>query len=286
MWTVFRYALRRYRGQILGWGLAMAALGLLLIPFYDVFAEEQTGMQALLESYPPEIMAFFGGSVDLLSPAGFLDLYLSYLPAVVGIFTLMAGSGLIASDEESGRLDLVLAHPVSRSALFWGRFLAFVAATAAIMVLSWLGYAIPLGGTSLDVTWGEMALPFLSLLAHILVYGTLALLASLLVPARRLAGMIAGLVMVASYFLTALGRLDDRLEPVARLLPFDYYQGGSAVDGLNLAWFFGLLAVSALFTLVAWWLFLRRDIRIGGEGGWQIPFLRNRLANTELLEEA
>ncbi len=53
----------------------------------------------------------------------------SLLPVIVGIFALIAGSGLIASDEESGRLDLILAHPPSRTALFWGRLLAFVGAT-------------------------------------------------------------------------------------------------------------------------------------------------------------
>ena len=38
MMTIFRYTLRRFRGQILGWGLALALLGLLLISMYDSFA--------------------------------------------------------------------------------------------------------------------------------------------------------------------------------------------------------------------------------------------------------
>jgi len=40
---------------------------------------------------------------------------------------------------------------------------------------------------------------------------------------------------------------------------------------LNSQWFLGLLGVAALFTLVAWWRFQRRDIRVAGEGGWQFP---------------
>jgi ABC-2 type transport system permease protein len=45
---------------------------------------------------------------------------------------------------------------------------------------------------------------------------------------------------------------------------------------LNVEWLLGLLGVAALFTLLAWWRFERRDIRVGGEGGWQLPLLSRR----------
>lgn len=267
----FRYALNRFRGQMLGWGLSIAALGLFLIPFYDVFAEQKEGLLRLLESYPKGLMAFFGDMTQFFSPAGYLDTYLSYLPTIVGIFAVLAGSGLVAGDEESGRLDLVLAHPVGRTALFFARLAAFILAAMGIMTISWLGFSVTLGSTSLDVTWGEMAGPFVSLLAQMLVYGALALLLSMLLPSRRLAASAAGLVMVASYFLSALSRINEDLHVVAQFLPHDYYQGGKAVAGLNLTWLFGLLAASAALALLAWVLFLRRDIRVSGEGGWRLP---------------
>jgi len=195
------------------------------------------------------------------------------LPVIVGIFAVIAGSGLLASDEESGRLDLIVAHPVSRAGLFWGRALAFVAAGLGIMILGWLGFCVLLGGSSLDVTWGRMALPFLPLLAQTLIYGALALLLSMLLPARRLAAAGAGIVLVASYFLSSMSGLNDSLSAVARFLPYDYFQGGDALNGLDWASFLGLLAASAVLALLAWWRFRRRDIRIAGEGGWRLPSL-------------
>jgi len=271
MWTELRYAFNRFRGQILGWGLSIAALGLFLIPFYDVFMEQKQGMLKLLESYPKGLMAFFGDMANFFSPAGYLDTYFSYMPIIVGIFAVLAGSGLVAGDEESGRLDLVLAHPVGRTGLFFGRLAAFVITAAGIMAIGWFGFAVTLGTTSLDVTWGGMARPFVTLLAQILLYGALALLLSMLLPSRRLAATTAGMVLVASYFLTSLSRINADLKAIARLLPQDYYQGGKAVEGLNLTWLLGLLAVSAVLALLAWVLFLRRDIRVSGEGGWRLP---------------
>jgi len=271
MGTELRYTLKRLFGQMLGWGLSIGALGLLLIPFYDVFLEQQESMLQLIEGYPKALLAFFGDIANFFSPAGYLDTYLSFLPPIVGIFGVLAGSGLVARDEESGRLDLVLAQPVGRSALFFGRLAAFAAAAVAIATLSWLGFSVPLGSTALDLTWGQMALPFLSLLMQMLTYGALALLLSMLLPSRGQAGSVAGLVMVASYFLTSLSKINEDLEIIAQLLPHHYYQSGSAVTGLNLTWFFGLLTASVVMVLLAWVLFLRRDIRVSGEGGWRLP---------------
>ena len=144
MLTTLRYSLAKLRGQIIGWGLGVAALGLTLISFYDVFEDTQHTLRQMIESYPPEFLAFFGGDAEsLLTPEGFLGMYgFSMLPLIVGIFAVLAGAGLVAGDEENGRLDLILAHPVSRTDVFLGRVLAFVGASAAIVVIGWLGFSV------------------------------------------------------------------------------------------------------------------------------------------------
>lgn len=274
MFTIMRYTFAKLRGQILGWGIGIAALGLILIPFYGVFLDQQEQFIEMINNYPPEFMAFFGGDAASMATAeGYLSMYgFSLLPIIIGIFALIAGSGLIAGDEESGRLDLILAHPVSRTALLFGRFLAFCGAALAILVIGWLGFSILLGGSGLDVSWAEMALPFLPVLAQALVYGAMAFLLSMILPAGRLAAMVAGLVMVASYFLSSMAVMNENLGAVADLLPYAYFQGGDAINGLQTSWFLGLLAVSAIFAALAWWRFSKRDIRVGGEGSWKLPF--------------
>jgi hypothetical protein len=54
-------------------------------------------------------------------------------------------------------------------------------------------------------------------------------------------------------------------------LPYAYYQGSEAINGLNWGWLLGLLTVSAVFLLLAWWRFQNRDIRVAGEGSWRLP---------------
>ncbi|MBI1916688.1 MAG: ABC transporter permease subunit [Planctomycetes bacterium] len=273
MRTIFRYTLTRFWGQVLGWGLALFLLGAISVARYDIMRDNQEPIKEILKGSAGRFIGMFGDPTKLMSPEGFLSLaFFSYLPLILGVFAVLAGSGLLAADEENGILDLILAHPVSRTALFLGRLLAFVAATMAILALSWLGFIVAMRWSSLAVGWGAMALPFLSLLAVLLFFGTLALLLSMVLPSRRLAAMTAGMVLVLSYFLTTLARLDTSLETVAKLSPTYYYQSGEAILGLKGEWFGGLLAVAGLFSVVAWWRFERRDIRVVGEGVWRWPW--------------
>lgn len=278
LWNTFRYTYASLRGQILGWGLSVAGLGLLIVSFYDVIGAQSEKFEQMIASYPPEFLAFFGGDVGtLLTPAGFLKMYaFSMLPVIVGIFAVIAGSGLIASDEEHGRLDLIIAHPVGRSSFFFGRLLGLAGAVLSILLISWLGFSVMLGSSSIGYSWGQMLIPFMSLLLQLLVYITLALLLSMLLPARSIAAMVSGVVLVLSYFISSLVFLDERLLRAAKFLPQYYYQPVMDLAELNPGWVFGLLGISAAFTLLAWWRFMRRDIRVSGEGSWRFTLLAKR----------
>ncbi len=277
MGTVFRYALAGLRWQIIGWGLAMFLLAALLVARYDLMVGSQEKFKALLDSPLGEVVKLFGDKETMFTAEGFLDLQLfSFLPLVLGIFVILNGSGMVAVDEEKGTLDLILAHPVSRSALFGGRLLGFGVATLVIVALSWLGVVVASTRSTLEINGLDLALPYLSFLAVLLVFGTLALLLSMLLPSRRAAAMTAGLVLVTSFFFDMLARNDPDMATAARLLPLYYFQAGKALRGLDLGSFIGLLAVAGLFAGLAWWCFERRDIRVSGEGSWKFTLLRQK----------
>ena len=229
----------------------------------------------MIASYPPEFLAFFGGDASsMLTPSGFLGMYaFSMMPVIIGIFAVLVGSGLIVNDEERGRLDLIMAHPVGRSAFFFGRSLGVLGAAVSIMLLGWLGFSVMLGGSSLGFDWGQMIVPFLSLLAQTLLYAMLALLLSMFLPSRSQAAMVTGVVVAASYFVSSLGFMDERLAALAKLMPYHYFQTVLSFRELNWAWLFTLLGISVLMMAAAWLRFLRRDIRLSGEGSWRLPFL-------------
>ena len=281
MGAIFRYAIRRVRGQILGWGIGLGLLALMLVSMYDSIARLDDQLETFLQAYPPEMQAFFSGMAEFGTPEGFLAVeFFSYMPLILGIFAVSLGSGLLVADEETGILDLIAAYPLSRQTLFWGRWLASAGSLILVCLLTWVAFVVSLPlSSSLNISPGQLARPMVALLVQLLLFDALALLLSLLLPSRRTASMVSGLLLVASFFVTGLGRLNETIEEIARFSPLTYYQTVDAFDGLNLRWIGVLVATAFAFTAVSAWAFERRDIRVGGERGWRWPGLRLRRAS-------
>ncbi|MGH2625974.1 MAG: ABC transporter permease subunit [Anaerolineales bacterium] len=257
----------RGRGQLIGWGVAVFLWALLVMSLYDTVAANQQMFQQLLAAYPPQFEAFFGDLGAFATVEGFLSLeFFSFMPLLLGVFAVLGGSWLLAGDEERGLLELYLSNPISRLSFFAGRVVGLVALILALLGIGFLGLAIPMGPSSLDLPLLHLARPFVSLFALLSVYSALGLFLSQALPSGRMAAMGSGLALIAGYLFTVLGRLSEDSETASRFTPFAYYQTGEALSGLNWTWVGGLLAVALGLTIMAGVLFQRRDLRVAGEG--------------------
>ena len=275
MLAELKHTLRRKRGQIIGWAIGLALYGLLMASMFDSIVGIE-GFADLMAAYPEDLAAFFGGLTAITTPKGYLDIYyFEYMPVIIGVFAVSVGAGLLVSDEERGILDLIMSHPVSRTALFWGRVLGFLVATLLILFVSWLSWVLPAQGTGMELAWIEFLRPFLPLFAQLVLFGTMAL-----------AGMLTGGLLIGNYLLMGLSNLNGDLKAFVEYTPLYYYQGGNAIDGLDWVWLGGVAGVSLVFVLLAWWRFQRRDIRVGGEGGWNLPSLARVFHREKSTQEA
>ncbi|KAF0107208.1 MAG: putative ABC transporter permease [Anaerolineaceae bacterium] len=273
MTAVILHMLRRSTGAILGWGLSLALLGFYLMQFYDTLADQRAMIEQLISQYPPELMAFFGGGENAFSPQGYLSMeFFSIIPVVIGIYAILSGCSLLLGDEEAGILDLLLAHPISRSRFFLGRVAAIATALAVILGIVWIAF---IGGVAvseeLNLSALELLRPFIALFALLFLFQSLSLFLSMILPSRSMAALVSGLLLVGSYFINALAGFDETVKKVSAYLPMKYYQSGYAVDGLNSDWLLRLFGAGLFFVALTWALFLRRDIRVSGEGSWRLP---------------
>ncbi len=275
MVTEFGHTLRRLRGAVVGWSVGVALYGLLMAFFYPTAADMEEVFEEYIGMFPETMIAFFDNLHAIATPMGFMDVYFfSYLHLIIGILAISAGTAMLAGDEERGVLDLVLAQPVSRSCLFWGRLLGILASLVIVLAAGWLSWALPADTVGLDLTPLQLLLPFLPLFAVLALFTGLAVLFSMLLPSARIAGMLTGGLMVANYLLLGLSKINDSLEPVMELTPLRYYQAGSAIEGLKVDWLVGLLAATLIAACGGWLSFLRRDIRVSGERSWGLPDIR------------
>lgn len=277
MLAELKHTLRRKRGQMIGWAIGLALYALMMVSFFDSIVGIE-GIQEMMQAYPEDLAAFFGGFGAMNTPKGYLEIYyFNYMPVIIGIFTVGLGAGLLVSDEEKGTLDLILSYPVSRTALFWGRVLGLLALNALVLLIAYLSWVLPAQGTGMDLTWIQILRPFLPLFVQLVFFGVLALLLSLVLPSVRSAGMLTGGILVGNYLLIGLSNLNEDLKAFIEYTPLHYYQGADAIDGLDWIWLGGIAGVSLVLVLLAWWRFQGRDIRVAGEGSWRLPALSRLL---------
>ena len=139
--SLIRKTVRDHRRSTLGWGLGMAALTLMQLAVYLNVHSQGAKMRDLINSYPSAFKAMFGmEGVDFTSGLGYLSTETSSLLAPLMLIGLgiALGTGAIATEEEHGTLDLLMASPVSRGRVLAAKALGSFAALIAIATVLYL----------------------------------------------------------------------------------------------------------------------------------------------------
>ena len=248
------------------WAASITALVVMTVAFWPAF-EEATDigqmLEQLLEQIPAGLIGAFGLE-DFLTPAGYLrgNLYDLLLPLVFGAAAIVFASGMTAGEEDAGRLELVLAGPVSRGAAFLGR----TAAMLGWMVVLVVGTGIV--QVASDAVFGlEVALD--RLVATIvlcgllgILHGCLALAVAGFLPRPSVVLAVGLVVLVAGFVVAALLPLSDAMRDWAGLSPWDWALAGDPLVHGAEAWRYAALVIpSVALALVGLLGFLRRDIR-------------------------
>jgi len=267
------HTLKRLRWHIVGWGLGMAYLGMSMVVFIDSLSSQMVLMEKLLETFPKDMMAFFGDMESFTTPTGFLSVELySMLPLTLGIFAVIVGAGLVVADEENGMMDILLGCPISRTKLFFSRALGVFIATSLVFVITIIATIVPMTWINIGIPVGKVILAFVPAWVQVLFYISLALLMSMLLPSQKIAASVSGVYLVFGYMVDGLANLTHNLDTVAKLSSMYFYQGGDVLsEGLRWDWLLGVFTFALVFTLLAWRKFLTRDLRVRGEGSWHIP---------------
>lgn len=249
-----------WRG-LLGWTVGIAAAISLYLPLYPSIAGNGQ-MEQLLSTLPPELVKTLGYE-NLGTGAGYAQgTYFGLIGFLLLTIAATAwGAAAIAGAEESGRLELTLAHGVGRvryaleSALAVLVRLVFLVTVGALLVLAFNEQA-ELGIEPAHVVAGSAALLGLTFLS-----GAFALAAGALTGRRSLAiGAGAGVAVVGYVFNAVANQVDD-LEGLRAASPYAWaYHGNPLVEGADWGGLGLLWGLSALLVVVTALALRRRDI--------------------------
>lgn len=263
-WPVLQRSLRDRRRSLTSWALGIGAYVALIVAFWPSIRGSSEISKAI-ENYPSAMKEFFGGAAafDYTRPGGFLNtqLFSLMLPLFIGGFAIAYGASVLGGEQESGRVDLVLALPLKRSRIVIEKSSALAAGVVLLTLLSAVVILIVGALVDLDIGVAYVAAACVGSGLVALLYGLLAVAVGAATGSRALAVGVGSAAFVAGYLIQALSGLVDALKPVRALSPLYHANGSVPINTGFPVWHHLLLAIAcAALAVVALPLFNHRDV--------------------------
>jgi ABC-2 type transport system permease protein len=260
--SIFWRTLWEQRLRLLLWQLGFGAVALLYGSVYPLIRNPE--MQAALEAYPSDLLDAFG-IIDMISPAGYLQSSVFGIigPVVLIIYAVGLGARAVAGDEERGLLELLLAGPHGRTSFYLQRGSALLV-MVALSGLSVCAATLAINGPAeLQLPAGNIA----AMAVHFSLLGAvLAAVSFSIGAAGGRAGIslaVGSIVGIGGYLANNLAPRIDGLAWLQDVSPFYYYLSSSPLkNGIDAPHALILAGAALLPLLLAWPLFLRRDLGI------------------------
>jgi ABC-2 type transport system permease protein len=245
------------------WSVGISALIALTVLSYLAIKDQAQAFDQALGDLSSSAGAFVGGS-DLFSPVGYLSSQIYYvtLPILLIIMILTLVSSLMSKDEADTTVELTLARPISRSRLINAKALAGLVIVTIVCAVSYLITVVCVSIAGIDISQNNLLLtPCLSFVFST-SFGAIAFaLIAIGHLARKIAGVVAIMLSFGGYIIASLAGFVDWLEPVAKALPYYYFDTTSLLVGtVDKGLIVYLVGCFALAGFVSWLGYSRRDI--------------------------
>lgn len=266
MGTLILRTLRDRKNSIImfiGFGVGLLWLYVALFPFFQDIGREFVTFWESLEGLG-EFWTVSNEMFESIENFLALEQYAFMVPLLVVFLMLgVAGYGL-AEDVENGTAEIMLARPLSRLGLFFGRYMAGIIALVLFVAFTSL-MIVPFGELhNLDYNLDN----FISISILTFVFGwavfSLAMLASAFFSERSKVSMYVGGGIIAMYIMNIVATTQEKFDFLQYASFFYYYDHESAIlenslEPTNLIVF---AVISIIATVVGAWWYKKRDIAV------------------------
>lgn len=267
--AVFARTLRDNLPGILAWGAAYSTLIVIVVILYPILEENNMLLGVLNglglidmigRNYPVDVNA-------LASFPGYLAFEaLGWGPTILSVYVIPQALNAVMGEEQRGTLDLLMSTPLTRWQLLTEKTLAIIVSLAGILFISWLSLLVSTSiveGTPLELWQGISGV--WHIFPVVLVIMSVTLLFSVTLRNPRVAGSLAALFVLGSFFLRSIADATGAaaLDVLRKLSIYDYYSSiGAMIDGIRWTNDLTLVGAALVFFLLAVWCLQRRDLGV------------------------
>ena len=243
-------AFRLQRGVLLGWVVGTTLLGMLYGAVLPTVPD--------LVASNPDLAQVFGASAD--AEDALVDAFLRYVfvfMAVLATGFAVTAALRLRSEEESGRVEAVLATPVRRSSVVGAT--ALVIAVGVLVVLVCTGAGLALGEGLVDGSWDRIAPRVAGQVSYapgVLLVAAAAVALTCVRPRWSLLAWAGVAFVVLQELLGETLRLPDQVQGLSPFWHLSKVPG----EALDLLPVLVELALAAGLLVLAVWAYRRRDV--------------------------
>lgn len=233
--NVFIRELRANRKALIIWSVCMILLVASGMTKYTAYTGGGQNIQ-VFNDLPYSVRALLGmGSFDVTTMSGYFAMLFLYTELTVAIHAVLLGSGIIAKEETDKTTEFLMAKPISRKAVITAKLLAAIFNIAIVGIITSVSSVemVAAYNKGKDIT-GEVMVFMASMFIVQLIFLSLGAAISSYMRRPKTAGSIATGVLVASFVISKVTDLTDKVNFLNLLSPFKYFSYADIVAGKGL----------------------------------------------------
>jgi hypothetical protein len=262
MLELYKRSMQIQQKSALVWIAALAALTISVLSVWPSM-KDSGSLEGFTTGMPTELTEALGMS-DFATAAGYLNgnLYALLLPLCIGMLGLTTIITLTAGDEENGRLELLLALPISRKIVYLARLLSvftviIVTSTVLALIILSLASALDMELTTIGTIAVSTAIALLGLFHAAFAYAITSAGIS-----KSSATAATAAVLIIGYIIHAIIPMSGASESISYISPWHWVLNNNPlVNGFDVAGTLSLTTVTLALSAIGTILIAHRDIK-------------------------
>jgi ABC-2 type transport system permease protein len=263
--NIFLRELKANLKSLLIWSAIIAVLIMMAVAKFSAFAGDPETLK-MLDSMPQVLLdALSMRGFNLTTLSGFYGVMFIYFGLMGAIAAAMWGSDIISKEERDKTVEFSLVLPVSRSKVITAKALAALVNSIAFVLITWAVSLVMVRSYNPDPAFHAfLGLEMRAMFAIELIFLAIGLLLGCAMKQYKRAGSTAVAIILATYFMSIMSGMQEKLDFLKYFTPFKYFDAGELFRSgtMNGTYLLISAAIIVISLAAAYWIYNKRDLYI------------------------